>query len=266
MKLFDSHVHIYPEKIAAKASKTIGEFYDIPMNFDGSIPVLLESCKKSGVDKCLVHSVATTREQVMKINDFICASVNENPDRFVGFCSLHPSMTVKETEEEIDRVISLGFKGIKLHPDFQEFNIDDTHAMEMYEVIDGRLPILFHVGDKRYDFSHPKRLAAAAKRFPRQAVIAAHFGGYSIWEESALLLADRENVYIDTSSSLAYITPEKAVEYIHAYGVEKVFWGTDYPMWSAEEELKRMDRLNLTDAEREMIFYKNLCRFLKVEM
>ena len=265
MRIFDSHIHIYPDKIAEKASKNIGAFYDIPMAFNGTLETLIQSCRKSGVEKCLVHSVATTHEQVKKINDFICSAVKMYPDMFVGFCTLHPSMDLKETAEETDRVISLGLKGIKLHPDFQKFNIDDKHAMEMYEVIDGRLPILFHTGDRRYDYSSPERMRIMAKAFPRQRIIAAHFGGYSVWDRALKTLPGLENVWVDSSSSLAFITPEKAKELITAYGDDRVFFGTDYPMWSAEDELKRYDRIDLTDAQRERIFYKNIAGFLGME-
>lgn len=265
MYIFDSHVHIYPEKIADKASDTIGKFYDIPMTFNGSIPMLLEECEKAGVNRCLVHSVATTREQVQKINDFISSSVNEHSDKFVGFGSLHPSMSADEVDTEVKRMIEIGLMGIKLHPDFQYFAIDDKHAMEMYEAIDGRLPLLFHTGDTRYSYSNPHRLVIVAKRFPKQKMIGAHFGGWSEWNAALKCLPDLPNVYVDTSSSLAFITPEKAKECINAYTEDKVFFGTDYPMWSASEELERIDRLELTDTAREKIFYKNICGFLGIE-
>lgn len=264
MKIFDAHVHIYPDKIAQKASDTIGKFYDINMTSNGTIDNLTAICNKSGIEKCLVHSVATTHEQVVKINDFIIESVRRNPDRFVGFCTLHPSMEVKETEAEIERIIAAGLKGVKLHPDFQEFNIDDKHAMEMYEIIDGRIPILFHVGDNRYSFSNPERLRAAAKRFPKQVMIGAHLGGYQQWETGVKRLADLPNVYVDESSSLPFLTTEKAREYIMAFGTDKVFFGTDYPMWDAESELRRFDRLDLGDDDREKILYKNISSLLGV--
>ena len=265
MYIFDSHVHIYPEKIADKASDTIGKFYDIKMAFNGSISMLLDECEKAGVNRCLVHSVATTREQVQKINDFISMSVKEYPDKFVGFGSLHPSMSAEEVDEEVKRMISIGLCGIKLHPDFQFFAIDDKHAMEMYEAIDGRLPLLFHTGDTRYSYSNPHRLAAAAKRFPKQKMIGAHFGGYTEVDSALKCLPDLENVYVDSSSSLAFITPEKAKECVKAYTEDKIFFGTDYPMWSATDELQRIDRLDLTETAREKIFYRNICGFLGIE-
>ncbi len=266
MYIFDSHVHIYPEKIADKASHTIGEFYNVDMEYNGSVGMLLDECEKAGVNRCLVHSVATTHEQVRKINDYIAMSVKEYPDKFVGFGSLHPSMGAKEADEEVKRMIETGLMGIKLHPDFQYFAIDDKHAMELYEAIDGRLPILFHTGDERYNYSNPHRLANAAKRFPRQRMIGAHFGGYSEWDNALECLPDLENVWVDTSSSFWRVSDEKAMEYIKAYTEDRIFFGTDYPMWSAADEIANINRLDLTETAREKIFYKNICKFLGLEM
>lgn len=266
MHYFDTHVHIFPHKIAEKASINIGKFYDIPMNFDGTVEHCLEPADKGGVEKCLVHSVATVPHQVQSINNFIGESVNDHSDRFIGFCSLHPAMSQKECDEEIKRVISLGLKGIKLHPDFQEFNIDSSEAMRLYEVIDGRLPILFHTGDCRYGYSSPVKLANAIKHFPKQTVIAAHFGGWMEWDSAARCLPDFPNVYVDTSSSLYAISPEKAKEYINAFGVERVMFGSDYPMWSVVDEIERVNAIDLTEDEREKIFYKNACRLYNVKI
>ena len=174
-------------------------------------------------------------------------------------------MSADEADEELKRMLEIGLMGVKLHPDFQKFNIDDKHAMELYEVIDNRLPILFHTGDKRFGYSAPHRLAAAAKRFPEQRMIGAHFGGWSEWEDAQKCLTDLENVWVDTCSSLAFVTPEKAEEYIRAFTEDRVFFGTDYPMWSASEEIERINRLNLTDSAREKIFYKNICGFLGID-
>lgn len=264
MRIFDSHVHIYPDKIAAKASSNVGKFYNKEMFFDGTVASLKKSCAEAGVEKCLVHSVATTHDQVTKINDFIKESVDGADGAFVGFCTLHPSMTAKEIEDEVDRVIKMGLRGVKLHPDCQKFAIDEYAAMQMYEIIDGRLPILFHTGDSRYDYSNAERFRAAALRFPRQKMIGAHFGGYSIWDHAVKVLAGTDNIWYDECSSLAFITPEKAKEYITALGEDRIFFGTDYPMWSASEELERFDRVDLTDSQREKILWKNITGFLGI--
>lgn len=264
LKIFDAHCHIFPEKIAAKASVNIGRFYDLHMDFDGSVKTLMELYARAGVDKCLVQSVATSPAQVRSINDFIAESVKEHPDMFVGFCSLHPLMEKKEIEAEIDRAIALGLKGIKLHPDFQRFRIDERKAYDIYEAAEGRMPILFHTGDFRYDYSSPKRLANALKDFPRLVAIGAHFGGWSEWDDGEKYLADNPNVYVDTSSSLYSVSPEKALEYIRAFTPDRVMFGTDYPMWSVEDELRRMEKIDLTDSEREKVMYKTACGLLGI--
>lgn len=264
MRIFDAHVHIYPDKIAEKASHHVGEFYDIPMAFDGRIETMIENSRKCGIECCLVHSVATTHDQVPKINDFIHASVEASSGMFVGFCTLHPSMSESEIDAEVKRIMEMGLMGVKLHPDCQKFAIDSKEAMKMYEVIDGRVPILFHTGDKRYNYSNPENMKAAAVRFPKQRMIAAHFGGYSVWEKAIPVLAGLENVWFDESSSLAFITPEQAKQYINAYGADRIFFGTDYPMWSAADELERFDRIDLTDDQRERILWKNITEFLRI--
>lgn len=266
MKIFDAHCHIFPEKIAQKASFSIGAFYSLDMRFDGTVKQLMEVYKEAGVNKCLVQSVATTPAQVTSINNFIAECVKEYPDMFVGFCSLHPSMEKKEIDDEIDRAISLGLKGIKLHPDFQKFRIDDKKAYDIYEAAEGRLPILFHTGDRRYDYSSPKRLANALKDFPRLTAIGAHFGGWSEWEDGVKYLSDNPNVYVDTSSTLYEVKPEKALEYIRTFGADRVMFGTDYPMWDVRDELKHMEKLSLTDSEREKIMYKTACKLLGVSI
>ena len=88
MYIFDSHVHIYPDKIAAKAAENIGNFYSLEMSFDGTISQLLQACDKAGVNRCLVHSVATTKEQVQKIND--CGTYPQSFAYCIQFCPLRP--------------------------------------------------------------------------------------------------------------------------------------------------------------------------------
>jgi hypothetical protein len=175
---------------------------------------------------------------------------------FIGLGTMHPDLD--NIDSEIDRIISMGLRGIKLHPDFQEFNIDDESMMPIYGAAAGKLPILIHMGDEVKTSSRPKRLARVLDLFPDLTVIAAHLGGYQMWDESLEYLAGR-NVYFDTSSSLFCLDKEKAVEIIRRHGVEKVLFGTDYPMWTHEDELERFDNLGLSEDERRLILYKNAC-------
>jgi len=263
MQIINSHAHIYPEKIAQKATDTIGVFYDIKMEMPaGTAQMLIADGNKAGIEKFVVHSVATTAHQVRSINEFIKREMEEHP-QFIGFMTLHPDLTEQEVEHEVCWAIENGFKGIKLHPDFQKFNIDDENVEKFYKSASGKLPILFHIGDDRYDYSKPEKLIRVAKKFPETTFIAAHFGGYRCWDD-AVLYQGLKNVYFDTCSSLPFISPNKAKEIIDLLGADKFFFATDFPMWDAVGELERFNKIPLTDDEREMIFSKNIKRLLKL--
>ena len=120
---------------------------------------------------------------------------------------------------------------------------------------------MIHSGDYRYEYSKPERLARVLDRFPELTVIAAHFGGWSVWGEAAKILSGR-GVYVDTSSSLYALSPEEARKIIDVYGMDHVLFGTDFPMWTAKDELAMLDKITMTPEERDMILSKNALKLL----
>lgn len=259
--IIDAHAHIFPDKIAEKASHGISGFYGgMKVRYDGSLGALLKEGSEAGVDRFVVQSVATVPEQVKAINNFISESVKKYPDKLIGFGALHPGY--EDIQGEAERITSLGLKGVKLHSDFQQFNIDDESAYPIYEVCEDKgLPILFHVGDNRYDFSSPERLFRVINRFPKLVAVGAHLAGWSKWDRGAELF-EHSGIYADCSSSLYAMSPEHAAKLIRKIGTDRVMWGTDYPMWDAAEELELFNKLPLTEEEREMILYKNALRLI----
>ncbi len=257
--IIDAHAHIFPDKIAQRAVKGISDFYDLPMRNEGTVDDLIERGSRAGVDKFIVQSVATVPEQVESINKFICDSVNRHSDRLIGFGAIYPGYG--NVKDEINNIISSGLRGVKLHPDFQHFYIDSPEAYQIYEEVEGKLPVLMHMGDSRYDYSAPERLLKVLSQFPGLTIIGAHFAGWSLWDESTELLKDQD-MYVDCSSSLYAMSSEHAEKLIREFGVDKVLWGTDYPMWTAEEELELFNKINLTDEEREKILSGNALRVL----
>ena len=263
-KIVNAHCHIYPEKIADKAVIGIRDFYDLDMSLNGKVEGLLRDGEKVGVTHYLVHSVATTPKQVKSINEFIAESVNQHPDKFTGFGTLHPDSD--DVQGDFDYLIELGLKGVKLHPDFQQFAMNEERAFKIGEVVrDGKVPMQVHCGDFRYNYSNPEQIKPFLDEFPEIHFIGAHFAGWSIWEKATEKLAGTPNLYVDISSSLYDLSAETAVELIHAYGSDKVLWGTDYPMWESESEMEFFNRLDLTDRERSQILYENAARLLKLE-
>lgn len=261
LKIIDLHSHVFPEKIADKAVESIGNFYGVAMAGKGTVEDLLEKGKEIGVNKYVIHSTATKPEQVRIINDFI-AQAQMNNKSFIGFGTLHPD--IDDVEVEVDRILNLELKGVKLHPDFQGFNIDDDSMMKVYKALEGKLPVLMHMGDETKTSSSPARLKKVIDMFPDLTVIAAHFGGYKMWDESCKLLVGT-NVYFDTSSALFMLNKENATDIIRLHGPEKILFGSDYPMWNHKEELQRFLSLGLTQNEREMILWKNASKLLNLE-
>ena len=258
MKAFDAHCHIYPAKIARKAAAATATFYEnLGETYDGTVQTLF--AKGEGIDRFLVQSVATKPEQVRSINEFIAAEVAQFPDRLYGFGALHPES--ETLTEDIAHLRELGLHGVKLHPDIQRFRLDSKECFALCEQCEGVLPLLLHTGDRRYSFSNPEQLLPLLQRFPKLTVIAAHFGGYSVWDEAARRLAGRfENLWVDCSSSFFGMDDSRAKELISAYGAERVLFGTDYPMWNPAQELERFLNLHLPQRDEENILYNNAAR------
>ncbi len=257
-RIIDMHAHVFPEKIAEKATLAISAYYGVPMASIGTVENLIRQGALAGIKRFLIHSTATNPDQVRTINEYIAATVKSDK-RFWGFGTLHPFSG--DIGGDGEHLASLGLLGVKVHPEFQNFTVDDEDVFSLYRFCEGRLPILVHMGDENKDSSSPERLARVLDRFPRLTVIAAHMGGYMRWDEAERCLVGRE-VFFDTSSSLWKMEPELAVRFIRAHGAERILFGTDFPMWNHAEELKRFLNLGLTEAEEELILYKNTERLL----
>ena len=261
-EIIDAHAHIFPEKIAETATVSIGDFYKLHMDGCGVSDKLIESGDKIGTSMYLVCSTATVPRQTENINIFISEECKKH-SCFYGFGTTHADS--ESIEGDINQIKTLGLHGVKLHPDFQKFNADSPEAFKIYEVIEGELPLLIHCGDNRYDFSAPNRIANIAKNFPKLKILAAHLGGYQRWDEAEECLKGFENVRFDCSSSLAFLSPERAAHIIRTYGVENCFFGVDFPMWSHDAEFERFLKLGFSEDENRKILSGNFKEFLNIK-
>lgn len=263
MNVIDCHCHIYPEKIAGRAVQSVGDFYLIHMDeSEGTGEGLLAACADSPITHYVVHSVAVKASNVQHINDYIASQCAAHPE-FIGFATMHQDF--EDPEAEIERAISLGLRGLKLHPDTQMVHMDDPRLMRVYEIIEGRLPLIVHTGDYRYDYSHPRRLKNILRTFPNLVVDAAHYGGWSIPEQGYDYLHD-ENLFIDISSSMQFLGARRSRELIEMWGTERVLFGSDFPMWSPVDEYNTFMSLGFTDDECENMLWHNCERFLGFEV
>lgn len=259
-KTVDFHAHAFPDKIAEKAAQNLETYYDMPLVSKGHFDTLLQKANAANIDKLVILSTATKPAQVENVNSYLASLVEENPDQLVGFGTIHPGYA--DYKNELRRVKKLGLRGIKLHADFQGFDLDTKEMLPVYEeIVKLGLPVLFHMGDRTYDKTSPKRLARLLDLFPEMTAIGAHLGGVFMWDESIEYLVGR-NLYFDTSSTLHELSPEKFTYIVRKHGVDKILFGTDYPLSDYELEHKRFGQLDLTDEEKEKIFYKNAYKLL----
>lgn len=263
-KVIDAHCHIYPQKIAEAAVSATDKFYNTTSTHKGTTDALMCQMDKTGVDKAVIQSVATTPKQVSSINHFIKDEVLKNPDKFTGLGTLHPDSS--DIEADVNELISLGLKGVKLHPDIQRFKIDDYRCLKIYELCEKHnLPILMHTGDYRYDYSNPNRLSPILEIYKDLIVVGAHLGGWSIWEEASKTLSKYENLYVDTSSSINFAGGELCKRVINNYGTDRVMFATDFPMGDQSFELSEIFKMGFKGSELEKIFYFNSAKIYSVK-
>lgn len=262
MQIIDIHTHIYPSKIARKATESVRDFYQLQGNLemDGTVDMLLQRCAEAGVSRSVVLPVSNAANRVRSINAFVLEQTRLH-DNLIGFGSVHADM--EGLEEEVDWILANGLRGIKMHPDSQRFPIDDPRLYPVYDAIQDKAPVLLHMGDRRYNYSHPVRLRKILDAFPHLEVIAAHFGGWSMFHTARELLWDTDCVF-DISSALMFMEEGEPERYINAYGAQRLAYGTDYPLWDPVEEVKRFQQLRLTDEQFDQIAHKTAERVLKL--
>ena len=259
MKVFDIHSHIFPDAVAGKAVKNLGDYYKVQMHGEGTYEDFKKSIEEAQfIKRSLVFGTATTAHQVESVNTFISQFICEE---IVAFGSIHPDYD--ETEAEMDRIASLGLQGIKIHSDFQGFDVDCKAAQRIYEYAQKKkIPIMFHAGDENVDSSSPKRFRHIKEMFPDLIMILAHLGGYRAWDEAEKYLVGQD-VYFDTSSTLWKLEGERAVKIIREHGTHKCMFGTDYPMHNRKKCIEEFLAIGFTDKENEDILWNNAVKFFE---
>lgn len=247
----DIHTHAFHPKIADKVVRQLEDHYRISPVGNGLLEDLLPRLDRAGIRRAVMHCAATKAEQVVPANNW-ALHVKENHPRLIPFGTFHPDFP--EWEKEFGRLAAAGIPGIKIHPDFQGFNLDDPRLEPILEAISGRFLLMVHVGDylpPEQNPSSPQKLAALLDRFPRLQVIAAHLGGFQHWACVVDHLAGRD-LYLDTSSSLNAIPSRLLFDIFAHHPRERILFGSDYPLFDPSAEMKLLQtRMRLGDRELE---------------
>ena len=262
MRIIDFHTHVYPDSIASKAAASVREFYHLGDDaMDGTVQSLLKLGRAAGTEEFVILPVAMRPERTRHINEFILQQLSKH-ECFYGFGTIHAGM--ENIADEVAYIMQNGLRGVKMHPDSQVFAIDDPRLFPAYEMLQDKLPVILHMGDVRFDYSHPTRLRKLLREFPKLQAIAAHFGGYGMYKTACEELYDTD-CFFDVSSSMMFMEPGIPEKYIRHYGADRFVYGSDYPMWNPIKEMERFQQLNLTDAEREKIAWKTAANLLNID-
>ncbi len=262
--LIDFHTHCFPDAIAARAvAKLADASGGLLPHTDGTVAGLRERMRQDGVDRAVVLNIATNAHQQANVNDF-AAAVDREPE-LIAFGSVFPDSP--DALEELERIHALGLKGVKFHPDYQGFCVDDPKMKPLYRKIAALgLITVFHAG---FDYGFPppygatpEKMATALTWFD-SPVVAAHWGGVGCGEGVLRHLCGTD-VYLDTSFGYGTMPKYYAKKIVERHGTDRILFGTDTPWHTAPMELRLLHSLGLSPSEMDGITCGNACRLLKL--
>lgn len=260
----DFHTHAFPPKIAQKAVEHLSHLSGgLIYQTDGTAEGLIASMQAGGIDKSVVLNIATNEHQQTKVNDF-AASINDKASIF-AFGSVYPRS--KDAIAELERIAELGLLGVKLHPDYQSFSVDDEFMRPIYKKISELgLICVFHAG---HDIGFappygntPEKMARALEWFD-SPVVAAHLGGVGCYEGVLERLVGRE-VYFDTAFCYGTVPKYYVEKIIELHGADRILFGTDTPWHAPYMEKRLIDSLGLSDEDKEKITHLNAEKLLGI--
>lgn len=270
--IIDFHTHAFPEKIASrtlevlrKGSRDVSGIDCVPWT-DGTVKGLVELLDCSCVDMAVVLPIATKPEQTETINRVALEVSEKSGGRLISFGSVHPADPF--AADAVDRAAEMGIVGLKLHPEFQRIDIDSDGALAVLRrAAKNKMPVVIHagrdIGLPPPVHSSPDMILRALDAVPELSLIAAHLGGWMMWDEVAKKLCGAP-LYFDTAFISSYIEPAFARDIIRSHSAQKVLFGSDCPWEAPKKTLEFLEKLGLTDMELSLIKGENAKKLLKI--
>ena len=262
--IIDFHTHCFPDKIAKQTIEKLSFVSGglIPQT-DGTRDSLLCLMDTDKVEKSVVLSIATNEKQQKNVNDF---AISLKSDRLIPFGSVYPFS--ENWEEELEKLKAHGVKGIKLHPDYQQFFVDDERLFPIYKKIEKLgFVLVFHAGE---DFGFPPPYKATPERLRKVAtlidtpVVCAHWGSLIMCDDVLKYLCDLDNCYFDTAFGYGTMPKAKALSILDKKGVDKILFGSDSPWNAPSWDIGMIKTMGLTPDEEAKVFYKNAEKLLRL--
>lgn len=257
MKIIDFHTHIFPDNLAQRAIDALKQYSPEARSYtDGTLSGLRKSMKQAGISRAVLLPIATKPSQVATINK-TCQTLMS--DDCIPFGTLYPEGAT--FRDDLAMLKSLHVKGIKFHPEYQDFHIDEPRFFPMYEALQSLgMLVVFHAGKDPGPFTCDHALPPAFKKihenFPRLTIVAAHMGGWKVWGDVEKYIIDLP-IYFDTSALREWMEQKEFMRLARKHGTERLLFGTDSPWFDQGADIRWIDSMDLTQEEKDRIFYKN---------
>lgn len=261
----DFHVHAFPDSIAERAMKKLSDTARFPhysLGTESDTRRILEECK---TDYGVLLPIATKPTQQTSINNW-AASLNHG--NLISFGTVHPDN--EDYLNELDRIKDLGLKGVKIHPDYQGYFLFEERLLPFWEKCARlELPVIIHMG---YDpvtptvrHAMPQDLVYVHSRVPEADIIAAHMGGVFAWEAAEHYICGDRHIWLDTAFTQGFLDPSLMKRLIEKHGADRVLFASDLPWHLPSMEMKMIEELDISEEDKEKIFWKNAAELLKLE-
>ena len=270
--VIDAHVHLYPDKIAAVVTPSLASRFGNPPAFDGTVSGCIAHGIANGITASINLPVSTKPDSVPNTNRFWSAyAPHDAQSAFKGngsvvysLASFHP--LVADKTGEVERIAAAGFTGIKFHPEYQLFDFNDKSMDDTWAAMaECGLAAYLHAGGERVFkppyHSTPSDIALLQRRFPALKIIAAHLGGFGMWDEAFEVLAG-SSVYLDLSHTFFWMDTAQILAFIHKHGTNRILFGSDAPWQDPHDVLEAFLALPLSDSERKAVCFDNASRLL----
>ncbi len=262
--IIDFHTHIFPDKIAAKAIPNLASVIHLKPSMNGTIDGLKDSMRCSGVDLSVVLPIVTNPHQFDSILKF-AVHINEtcaeaSGPRLISFASVHPLSD--DYKVQLQLIKREGFKGIKIHPNYQGLHFDHIRYMHIIDkASELGLSVLTHAGYDPYtpdeEFCTPGMILKVLGEVAPLKLILAHMGSNQHYEEAEEKLCGKP-VYLDTSYSIMHMSREQFERMVHLHGADRILFGTDAPWTYQKVCAERLQSYTgISPEEKELIFCKN---------
>lgn len=271
-QIVDFHTHIFPERIAAKTIELLSTKGGIPAYADGTLADVQAKAEEIGVALSVALPVLTRPESFESVLSFT-KTVNEGrlrgEHKVLSFAGIHPDCA--DIEGKMAQIKASGFKGVKIHPDYQQTFIDDEKIIRILNAaIDEELIVVSHAGfDVGYlECTHctPERTARALDKVKGEVtLVLAHMGGCRMHEDVYTFLAGR-NVYFDTAYDLDEISKDMFLKTLEKHGADKILFASDCPWKTPKAIYERLLSFGLSKDVLEGILYKNAIKLLEEDV